>query len=101
MLSVGCPRYVPAPSEETVSPCAVRKCPSAAISLNFCAYRAVPSGVAPWLIVIPPLPRLSLYLLNSLVSSFGGASKREQARKIRRPGQSFSRKKISPSRGLL
>jgi len=36
----GWQRYVPTPSEETVSPCAFRKCPSAAISLNFA--RTVP-----------------------------------------------------------
>ena len=34
------------------------------------------------------------------VCSAGGASKRLQARKIRRYGQTPSRKKISPSRGL-
>src|SRR5208282_3126995 len=63
MFSFAWPRYVPAPSEEIVNPCASRKCPSAAWPANFAAYFLVPSCVAPRLISVP---RSSHFLLERL-----------------------------------
>src|SRR5579885_3440072 len=46
VFASGAPRYVPMPSDETVRPCASRKCPSAARPAKRRAYAAVFRGSA-------------------------------------------------------
>src|SRR5271167_3063407 len=53
LSSLGWPRYVPIPSDETTRSWASRKCPSPATPRNFSAYALVPSFVAPPLISVP------------------------------------------------